>query len=189
MPILSDRRYEDFAQRLANGEDRTEAYKSAGFDGQRANARRASNYPQVKARVAELGARACELADITRASTLVEVDRVARANITDFFEAVEVRKGKQVEIEYRLRDLTKLPRALTAAISAIEWNRDGMPKIVLHPKVSALDKLGRNLGLWQGDVQANLLGVVTLDDLVSASYRAKQAAREEARTIEGEVVS
>lgn len=185
MPVLRDPRYEDFAQRLASNEDRTRAYADAGFDGNRSNARRASNRPDVRARINELMARASELADIGRAKTLVELDRVASANIADFFDVVPLRGGKKGEFTLELKNIVEMPRSVTAAIASLDWDKDGRPKLKLFDKVSALDKLGRNQGLWQAD---NAIHVVTLADLISASYAAKHPEALLPKVIEGEVV-
>lgn len=66
MPILSNHRWERFAQELAKGKSATEAYSEAGYKGDRTAASRLSSNVNVQQRVAELTARAAEGVVISR---------------------------------------------------------------------------------------------------------------------------
>lgn len=148
MAALKDPQYEKFASELAELKPPMEAYKLAGFAPHRGNANRLARRPEIKARVAELLNEAAEYADIRRVRVLVEIDRVGRANLADFYEKVSLGKDdKGVEqFEIRLKDITALPRSLTAAISGIEWDEAGRPKLKLHDKNQANFTLLKHLG-------------------------------------------
>jgi len=148
MPALKDPQYEKFASELAELKAPIEAYKLAGYAPHRGNANRLARRPEVQARVTELLDEAAEYADIRRVRVLVEIDRVGRANLADFFERVVTGKddkGKD-QHEIRLRDITSLPRHLSAAIAAIEWDDAGRPKLKLHDKNQANFTLLKHLG-------------------------------------------
>mgnify|MGYP001601850268 CR=1 FL=1 len=148
MPALKNPQYEKFASELAELKPTIEAYKLAGYVPDRGNANRLAARPVIKARVAELLEEAAEYADIRRARVLVEIDRVGRANLVDFFERVSLGANDAgIEMfEIRLRDITRLPRQLTAAIAAIEWDDAGRPKLKLHDKNAANFTLLKFLG-------------------------------------------
>lgn len=65
MPPLKNQRHELFAQGLAKGLSAAEAYKSAGYKGDRTAASRLSSNINVQARVAELQQRAAIRTEIT----------------------------------------------------------------------------------------------------------------------------
>lgn len=148
MPALKDPQYEKFASELAELKAPIEAYKLAGYAPHRGNATRLARRPEVQARVNELLEEAAEFADIRRVRVLVEIDRVGRANLVDFFERVvtgQDDKGRDKH-EIRMRDITTLPRHLTAAIAAIEFDDLGRPKLKLHDKNAANFTLLKHLG-------------------------------------------
>lgn len=148
MAALKDPQHEKFASELAELKPPIEAYKLAGFVPDRGNANRLARKPHIRARVQALLDEAAEYADIRRARVLVEIDRVGRANLADFFEKVQVGTaddGKAV-YELRLRDITALPRYLTAAISSLEFDDAGRPKLKLHDKNQANFTLLKHLG-------------------------------------------
>lgn len=148
MPALKDPQYEKFASELAELKSPTEAYKLAGYAPHRGNAARLAKRPEVRARVQELLDEAAEFADIRRVRVLVEIDRVGRANLADFFERVSLGTNDQgVErFQVQLRDITTLPRHLSAAIAGIEWDDAGRPKLKLHDKNAANFTLLKHLG-------------------------------------------
>jgi phage terminase small subunit len=87
MGALRDAQWERFANELAELKSPIEAYKRAGYAPDRGNANRLAKRAEVRARVRELLDEAAEFANIRRVRILVEIDRVGRANLTDFFEA------------------------------------------------------------------------------------------------------
>jgi Terminase small subunit len=76
MPILSNPRHEQFAQGLATGKSATEAYKDAGYKGDRTAACRLAANVNVKARVQELQAVAAERTKVTITSLIQEAEEV-----------------------------------------------------------------------------------------------------------------
>lgn len=135
MGALRNPQYEKFAVELSELKKPIEAYGAAGFVPHRGNAERLSRRKEVVARVRELLDEAAEFANIRRVRVLLELDRVGRANLADFFEH-EMVDGKPTG-RLMLRDITKLPRELTAALKSIEWDDAGKPKITLHPRNEA----------------------------------------------------
>jgi hypothetical protein len=148
MSALKDPQYEKFASELAELKAPIEAYKLAGFVPHRGNANRLARRPEIKARVQQLLDEAAEYADIRRVRVLVEIDRVGRANLADFYEKVSLGKDDNgnEQFEVRLKDITSMPRHLTAAIAGIEWDEAGRPKLKLHDKNQANFTLLKHLG-------------------------------------------
>jgi phage terminase small subunit len=68
MPTLDNARHERFAQELAKGKTQEEAYKEAGYKGDRTAASRLSTNVNVQARVAEIQNRAAIRTEITVAN-------------------------------------------------------------------------------------------------------------------------
>jgi hypothetical protein len=140
MSALKDPQYEKFAAELAELKPPIEAYKLAGFVPHRGNANRLSKRPEIKARVQQLLDEAAEYADIRRVRVLVEIDRVGKANIADFYEA----DGKT------LKNITQMPRRLTAAIAGINWIEDGVDadgKVTYRAEIKFHDKNQANFTL------------------------------------------
>lgn len=192
MAALKDPQYEKFASELAELKSPTEAYKLAGYVPHRGNANRLARRPEIRARVADLLEEAAEYADIRRTRVLVEIDRVGRANLADFFERVVVGKDDDGRDKYeiRLRDITTMPRQLTAAISGVEWDEAGRPKLKLHDKNQANFTLLKYLGGLpepeRNDVNIfNLLSVEDQRVLVSALEALSRGAPAAGGAIEG----
>lgn len=171
MPALKNPQYDRFACELAELKPAIEAYKAAGFTPHRGNANRLAKRPEIQARVRELIEEAAEFSDIRRSRVLVEIDRVGRANLIDFFERVCVGKDEKgaERYEIRLRDITQLPRHLTAALAGLEWDETGRPKIKLHDKNQANFALLKYLGALPGDDgdrrgDTNIFNLLTLED-------------------------
>jgi phage terminase small subunit len=76
MPLLSNSRHEQFAQGLATGKSATEAYKDAGYKGDRTAASRLATNVNVQARVRELQVMAAERTKVTIASLIQEAEEV-----------------------------------------------------------------------------------------------------------------
>lgn len=161
----------EFLEKSLSGMGKTqsllEAYKTAGYVASHANARRLRNRPEVRARIDELAAEACEFADIRLKRVAVEVDRVGRANFQDLWEPLLDKDGNRVPGEYKLRDLTTMPRELTAAIAGLEWTEDGRPKVKMHDRNQANFTLLKHLGGLPDEapgVTVNILNALTIED-------------------------
>lgn len=134
MPALKDPQYEKFASELAELKSPTEAYKLAGYAPHRGNAARLAKRPEVRARVQELLDEAAEFADIRRVRVLVEIDRVGRANVKDFY-----RNGVLIPID-------ELPRPVAAAIKEVQVEDGKISGYIVHDKNAANFTLLKHLG-------------------------------------------
>lgn len=132
------------------------------------NARRFFNRPLIKARFNELFREACEYRDITPAKLVIRIDRVGRANLSDFFE----------DDGQTLKNIKKLPRELTDALESIEWIDDGpdesgskryRPKLKLRDANAANFTMLKHYGGLPDPAPPapsgnNIFNVLTLDD-------------------------
>ena len=103
MPILKNPRHERFAQTVASGKSEMSAFAEAGYSAKSAkqNAHRMSENEGVKARIAELQARAEANCDLTRAEVVRILGRLAQL---DPAEKVEVGANNELtELLKRLR--------------------------------------------------------------------------------------
>lgn len=74
MPVLDNARHERFAQELAKGKSATEAYAAAGYKPDDGNATRLTGNDRVKARLAELQAKAAEKTLVTVEDIVAQLD-------------------------------------------------------------------------------------------------------------------
>jgi hypothetical protein len=77
VPALDNAKHERFAQGLAKGKTQEEAYREAGYQGDRTAACRLSTNVNVTARVAEIQERAATRAEISVASVTANLARIA----------------------------------------------------------------------------------------------------------------
>lgn len=134
------------------------AYTEAGFSAHRGNAARLARRPEIRAYVAEMMDEAAEFAGLTRTHVLLELARVGRANLADFYD----KDGKT------LRNIKELPRALTAALASFK-DVNGALVPSLHDRNVANTALLKYLGGLpdddnrRGDVN-NVLNILSVDD-------------------------
>lgn len=147
MGALENVKHEAFALEVAEGKTLLEAHKGAGYVPDPGNAKRLRKRPEVRARIAELRSEAAEFANVRRVRVVLEVDRVGRANIRDFYEPeLDADTGKRTG-RVRLKQITDLPRELSAAIQEIEFDDKGqIAKLKLHDKNQANFTLLKYLG-------------------------------------------
>jgi hypothetical protein len=162
----------EYVERIFSGMPRTkalsESYKAAGYVPRAANARRLIQRDEVRRRVEELTAEASEFANVRAKRIVVEVDRIARANYGDLFEPAVDAEGKPIldklgKPTSRLKDITELPRELTAAIAG--FDERGLPK--MYDKNQANFTLLKHLGGLPEDQRApqvNILNVLSIED-------------------------
>lgn len=147
MGALQNVRHEQFALEIAEGRTLLEAHKAAGYVPDAGNAKRLRKRAEVRARIAELRSEAAEFANVRRVRVVLEVDRVGRANIRDFYEHELEEKTGRPTGKLKLRSILDLPRELTAAIQEVEFGDDGqVAKIKLHDKNQANFTLLKYLG-------------------------------------------
>jgi phage terminase small subunit len=147
MGALRNVNYEAFALAIAEGQTLLEAHKAAGYAPDAGNAKRIRKRSEVAARIAELREEAAEFANVRRVRVVLEVDRVGRANMRDYYEReIDTETGKPTG-KLKLRSILDLPRDLTAAIQEVEFGDDGQPvKLKLHDRNQANFTLLKYLG-------------------------------------------
>lgn len=166
MGILPNWRWELYARELVEVQlagfgkrdmpkARLKAYVAAGYAPNTDNARRDANRPAIKTRIAELFTEALEYRDVRAASVVTRIDRIARANVVDFYSVDE--NGV-----ITLKPLTDLPRSLSEAIKSIHRNDDGTLEVELWDKNQANFTLLKHLG---GMPDENRTGVTNVNNL------------------------
>lgn len=78
MPVLDNPKHERFAQELAKGKTQEEAYREAGYRGDRTAACRLSTNVNVQARVSEIQERSAIRVEISLASITEDLARIAK---------------------------------------------------------------------------------------------------------------
>lgn len=146
MPALENVKHEAFALEVAEGRTLLEAHKAAGYVPDAGNAKRLRKRPEVRSRIQELLNEAAEFRNVRRVRVVLEVDRVGRANMRDYYEP-EIGEDGQPTRRMKLRSLLDMPRELTAAIQEVEFGDDGQPvKLKLHDRNQANFTLLKYLG-------------------------------------------
>lgn len=135
MPALRHVPHEVFALAIAENRPLLEAHKAAGYAPEPGNAKRIRNRPDVRARIDELRREAAEFANVRRVRVVLEVDRIGRANIADFYDE-----------EGALIPVHKLPRELAAAVQEVVVEGDKVVGYKLHDKNQANFTLLKYLG-------------------------------------------
>lgn len=127
---------ERFALELYAGVPPLRAMKIAGYTPRPENARRLANDPDIKRRIFEMVEQERGFAEVEAMRCRRERRLVAFANIAEYFEPVLDVDGIPTG-RVRIKDFTKMPRDLAAAIAAIRPTKMGW-EIKLHDKDAAL---------------------------------------------------
>jgi len=163
MPVLTNRKYELVAQGLAEGLTESDAYERAGYKRHDGNAGRCARDPRVQARVAEILAEGAEKAGVTVQRIVDELAKIAFADIrkavkwrghltreSDNPDGGDVLVIKEIVTNHvALVDGDEIDDDTAAAISEISQNQSGGVKLKMHDKLSALEKLGKHLGMFK----------------------------------------
>ena len=124
-------------------------------------ARRLRENPAVRAGILRLQAQHRKRHEVTVDKTLTELSRIAFSdirNVLDWGPAVAVlsidgeddaNPGYKIMHGLALKAAAELSPEAAACISEVSQAKDGTLKIKLHDKLSALDKLGRHLGMFK----------------------------------------
>jgi phage terminase small subunit len=147
--MLKNARHEAIAQGLAAGKSGRVAYMAAFSkctkpEAADASAAKLLAKPVVRARVDELIAVAAEKAGVTIDRVVAELARIGFADIRQV-----VSWGPDGVL---VLDSTTLSDDAVAAIAEVSKTREGM-RVKLHDKVTALEKLGRHLGMFKDKVE------------------------------------
>lgn len=188
MPILTNSKHERFAQAIAEGQGPTQAYVIAGYTKNTGNAARLNADESVRARVEEILAAGAEKAGVTVQRIVDELAKVGFANMQDYMQANE--QGDPY------LDFSGLTRDQAAALGevTVEDFKDGRGegardvrrvKFKLHDKLSALEKLGKHLGMFKERIEHSGPGGMPIQTITTA-MTPKEAAEAYARTLEGE---
>lgn len=149
MPILSNSKYELFAQELAKGSTASAAYVAAGYKRHDSNAGRLSKNEQVRSRVTELLTESAERSGVTIDRLVSELAKIAFANASDFFEW-----GPDGVTIIPSAKLTSDQRAVVseAQETRAKGHGESTIKIKLSDKQAAIDKLMRHLGAYKNEI-------------------------------------
>lgn len=189
MPVLSNPRHELFAQSLATGKSATEAYRLAGYEGDRRNAARLATNDDIADRVEELLRAGARRAEVTVEQVVREY---ARLGFSDIRRAVDWRSvvsetGEEDEDgvpvsrtmnEVALVASDEIDRDTARAIAEISQTKEGALKVKFHDKKGALDSIARHLGMFvdRHEIRTGSLDEVTDDALDERVRMAAEAA-------------
>lgn len=165
-PLLNER-WERFCQEMAKGTAQHKAYLAAGYKGGPPKASRLAEYPEVKARIAELLNGAAGLVQIDVARVLAELGKIGFSDIRKAVKwgaAVEEAPDVEEELEPQghggaLKRSRKgsavafissddIDDQTAAAISEVSQTATGL-RIKLHDKRAALVDIGKHLGMFK----------------------------------------
>ena len=158
MGTLSNSKHERFAVALAQGQSASAAYVAAGFKAHGSNAARLSQNEQVRARIDELLSAAAEKAGVTIQRVVEEFAKAGFANMADYMKV-----GTEGDPYLDFSAITRDQAAALVEVT-VEDFKEGRGKdardvrrvkFKLADKLSALEKLGRHLGMFKdGDGKA-----------------------------------
>lgn len=129
-------RRERFVLELYAGKTPLQAMAIAGYTPRPENARRLANDPRIKRRLSEMIEQERGLAEIEAMRARRERRIIAYADMANYFEPALDADGKPTG-RVRIKDFTKMPRELTAAIASVKPTRLGW-EIKLHDKDASL---------------------------------------------------
>lgn len=177
-----NRKLERFVLELYAGKTPLEAMEIAGYKPRPENARRLANSPEVRARLSGFFAQERNLIEVEAMRARRERDIIAYSNIANYFEPV-LENGKPTG-RVRVKDFTKLPREIAAAIQSIKPTKLGW-EIKLHDKDSALRAIERR-------VEAGLAGEPELLPTVRLGKKDQEllnARNPDTSTVLGELIA
>ena len=146
---------EAFTDFMLNGACQTDAYLQAYPTCKnrvvaKVNASRLLTKANVKTRIAHKRTQLAKKAEITAERVIKELGKIAFANIQEFIES-----------DNEIKDISKLDPSIAVAVESIQTDirhdsgkSEGYTekvKFKLHSKISALESLGRYLGLFAKD--------------------------------------
>lgn len=167
MPVLDNPRHELFAQEVAKGTPLERAYELAGYSPSAKNAARLRKIEGVSSRIEEILSQSAEKAGITIERVLEEIAKIAFSDIRkvakwrshlvteednpDGGDVLVVKTIVTNTVEMVASE--DIDDATAAAIAEIGQTDKGSVKIKLHDKLSALEKLGKHLGMFKEKVE------------------------------------
>jgi len=159
---LKNPRHERLAREVAAGSSMLAAWREVGLDPKASNASRTFRRHEIQTRIEYLRGEFNKMAGISLAALQARLLRIADVNLVTFFEADETTG------QLRLRDLTKLPAAVTAPITELRIDADGAIKLKTADQLHAIDSLIKTIGGFAPEGDDGDKGT-TLEDLIRAS--------------------
>jgi hypothetical protein len=161
---LKNPKWEALAREYASGESQAGAWRVVfGREPSTGNASSTFRREAIQARVEYLRGEFVKMSGVSLAALQARLLTLADANICDFFVA----ESSGTSTRLKLRDLTKLPRAVTAPITELQIDEDGKLKLKTADKLHALECLIKTVGGFVPEKEENR--GVTLEDLVLGS--------------------
>lgn len=176
MALLADPRHEAFVHHLMSGKSAIDAYVAAGFKRNNGNAGRLYHKPEVQARVAEMKQEAAEKAGITVQRVLEELGRVGFSDIRKLFDE----NGRLRRVE----DLDEETAAFVSSVKVVtrrvqggdEGEVEHVAEIKQWDKLSALEKIGKHLGMFTDKVEHSGPGGAPLVETADPAEVARRVA-------------
>lgn len=128
---LKDPKDERFCQEAIASNSLHQAYLSIGLKRPRGNAERMARRPHIEKRLSFLWGKAAQAAELLGARHLVTLDRIADANIFNFWD-IDPESGSLSKL-----NLAKVPHVMGSVIQEISYDSKGRPKLKLHDAVLA----------------------------------------------------
>lgn len=125
--------------------------------------------PAVRALVDAAQKEHAESAQFTRDAVMRELGNVAFASLRD---VLEIRGGRIL-----LRKDAEIPPEAWAAIAELSESEDGRIRVKLHPKMQAIDFLGRTFKMWEGSGVGSVKLTVRLVRELDARMRIEHRAQ------------
>lgn len=128
---LKNPRQEQFCQAVLETNSLKRAYESIGLKRPRGNAERYARQHKVAKRLSFLWAQAAQAAELNGARHLLSQERIADANIFDFFD-IDPETG-----QLRNLNLAKVPHVMGSAVQEISYDSEGRPKLKMYDASAA----------------------------------------------------
>ena len=195
MPVLTNIRHELFAQGIAKGMEVIEAYKQAGYTPHSGNASRLIGDENVASRIRDLIESGAALTTITVARILDEISAIAVVDPGDAFEwgstkrTVKIGRGRSTKTQeiyvpfLIVKDSKSLPERVRRAVAKVRKTKDGLG-VEFHPKLRALEILGRHLGIFKDAEKA--IGKTHADLVLESIKIVGHGTGDAAKTIDGD---
>lgn len=147
MSALENDKWEKFAQEYCKSFNKKDAAVAAGYSPNPESAytmgNELYNRPVIRQRIKDILAQRRKEYDITVDRILLELGRVAFADMT---EIIQDFNGRILS----LKSLDEIPKRLRPAIKKVSQNQFGV-NIEFHDKLEAIEKLAKHLGFYELD--------------------------------------
>ncbi|MEJ0094539.1 MAG: terminase small subunit [Methylocella sp.] len=185
MPVLTNPKHELFAQELAKGSTAEAAYAKAGYTPSLKNAQRLKSNEGIRSRVEEILSQAAQKAGVTVeriAEELVKIGfsdirkavrwhsaRITEEDNPDGGDVLVIKNIVTNTVEIIASD--EIDDNTAAAIAEVSQNEKGGVKIKFHDKLSALEKLGKFVGMFKDRLELSSDGSVEFKTIYESRPR------------------